>query len=99
MRGARYVRLIPWTLQSGSEQLLYLLCLTEAWVFAWIQNFLELVWKLGGGQGEGKAEARLGLLTRRRGDQLEPSRGGGNMIKDCEKPIQDVMQQGQQPIE
>jgi hypothetical protein len=23
MRGARYVRLIPWTLQSGSEQFIY----------------------------------------------------------------------------
>jgi hypothetical protein len=51
------------------------------------------------GQGEGKAEAGLGPPTRSGGDQLEPSRDGGNMTKDCEKPIQDMMQQGQQPTE
>jgi hypothetical protein len=34
-----------------------------------------------------------------RGDQLESSRYGGNMIEDCEKPIRDVMQQGQQKTE
>jgi hypothetical protein len=29
MRGARYVRLIPWTLQSGSEQLCYIFALSH----------------------------------------------------------------------
>ncbi len=61
-------------------------------VVAWIQDSLAR-------RGEGEAEAGSGLPIGGGGDQLESSRDGGNMTEDCEKPIQDVMQQGQQPTE
>jgi hypothetical protein len=57
--------------------------------------------ELRSGQGEGKAEAGPGPFSGGGGRQLESSRDGGNMTKTprLEKPIRDVMQQGQQPTE
>jgi hypothetical protein len=48
-------------------------------------------------EGEGKAEARPGLPTGEGKDQLESGRDGGNMIKDKEESIRDVMQEDQRP--
>ncbi len=43
-------------------------------------------------RGEGEAEVGPGTPKGGGGDQLESSRDGGNMIKDCEKPIWDETQ-------
>jgi hypothetical protein len=51
------------------------------------------------GQGEVEAEAWLGPPIGEGEDQLESSRDGGNMMKDKEKPIRDVMQEDQPPIQ
>ncbi len=50
-------------------------------------------------QGEGEAEAGPGPPGGNKKRQLESSRDGGNMTKDCEKPIWAVMEQGQRPTE
>jgi hypothetical protein len=48
-------------------------------------------------QGEGEAEAGPVPPSVSGGRLLESSRYGGNMIEACEKPIRDMMQQGQRP--
>jgi hypothetical protein len=51
------------------------------------------------GQGEGEAETRPGPPNGGGGQQLEPSRDGGNMSEDYEKTIRDMTNQGQRPKE
>ncbi len=50
-------------------------------------------------QREGEAEAGPGPPSGGGGQQLGSSRDGGNMTEDREKPIRDMMQQGQHPKE
>ncbi len=45
------------------------------------------------------ADAGPGLPNLKEKSQLEPSRDGGDMGKDKEEPIQDVMQEDQRPTE
>jgi hypothetical protein len=56
---------------------------------AWIQSFLELVYR-GGGIG-GQVRLTLGK------SQLEPSRDGENMRRDREDPILDVIKEDRRP--
>jgi hypothetical protein len=50
-------------------------------------------------QGEGEAEAGSGTPSGGGSQHFESNRDGRNMNKDCKKPTQDVMQQGQRPTE
>jgi hypothetical protein len=51
------------------------------------------------GEGEGVAEAGPGSTTGEGKDQLESSKDGGNIMKDKEGPIRDVMRGDQRPTE
>jgi hypothetical protein len=53
---------------------------------------------LQGGKGEG-TEVGAGPPSRERKDQLESSRDRGNIMREKEEPIRDVMQEGQRPTE
>jgi hypothetical protein len=82
------VRLISWTLQSGSEQQL---CLTKKWAVSWFQSFLEVALQKEGGEGSGPPYS--GEKSR-----LEPSRDGENMRRNGGEPYPDVMKKDQGPI-
>jgi hypothetical protein len=71
---------------------------TEIQAVVWIQRTLELVCREGR-EGEEETEAGPGPPSREGEDQLESGRDGGNMMRNKEEPIQDVMLEGQWPTE
>ncbi len=48
---------------------------------------------------QGRSEAGPGPTSLKEENQLEPSRDGGDMTRDREEPIRDVMREDSQPTE